>query len=408
MNLPFFIAKRYLVSKKSHNAINIISGIALGGIAIGTAALIIILSAFNGISDLVKSLYNSFDSEIEITSNWGKTFIPSGTAFDSLKNIKGITGITGLMEDKALLRFKNTQCVAYIKGVEDNYAEITGFDTLVKDGVYRLQTGSTDYGIFGRGVADLLDINALNKENEGIDCYSPRRGLLQHSFNPADEVIHEKLYYTGMFSINEDFDRRYVITSIDFARKLFDYSDNSITALDLKLDKHYDSQKLKSKIKTVLGAGFRVRDKYEQNELLYKTLKTEKLATYIILVFILIIATFSIVGSLSMLILDKEKDIKILWNMGANMTILKRVFLFEGLLITFIGAAGGLIIGTLVCELQIRLKLISMGQGFVVNVFPVSIQWQDYFFVLLTVLSVGILSSWFPVSAFTTKGIRTE
>jgi len=405
MNLPLFIAKRYLVSKKSHNAINIISGVALGGIAIGTMALIIVLSAFNGISDLVKSLYNSFGADIEITAVKGKTFIPTGPSFDSIRRLKDVKYFNETMQDKALLKYGDHQELAYIKGVGDNFAPMTHFDTLIREGKYYLKNGDSYFGEFGIGVADKLGINSSDENYTAISCYAPKRGLENSSVNPEDAITQMHLYRSGIFSINDDFDSRYVIVSIDFARQLFDYTDKSVSAIEIGLNTPSSSSKVKEKLKLILGTGFLVKDRFEQNELLFKTLKTEKLWVFIILAFILIIATFNIVGSLSMLIIDKQKDIAILHNIGAEIKSVQKIFMYEGVLITVLGATIGLALGTIICLIQIKFKIVEMNGNFVVDSYPVSLQVSDYLSILTCVLVIGFLASWYPVRVFTAKKI---
>jgi lipoprotein-releasing system permease protein len=405
MNLSLFIAKRYLVSKKSHNAINIISGVALGGIAIGTMALIIVLSAFNGISDLVKSLYNSFGADIEITALKGKTFIPTGPRFDSVRHLKGVKYFNETMQDKALLKYGDQQELAYIKGVGDDFAPMTHFDTLIQRGKYYLKNGDSYYGEFGRGVADRLGINSSDENYSAVSCYAPKRGLENSSVNPENAITQMHLNRSGIFSINDDFDSRYVIVSIDFARQLFDYTDKSVTSIEIGVADPSGVSKLQDKIRTILGNDFLVKNRFQQNELIFKTLKSEKLWTFIILAFILVIATFNIVGSLSMLIIDKQKDIAILHNMGAEIKSIQKIFMYEGVLITVLGAAIGLILGTLICMAQIKFKLVPMNGDFVVDAYPVSIQASDYISILACVLVIGLIASWYPVRVFTAKKI---
>ena len=406
MNLSLFIARRYLVSKKSHNAINIISGVALGGIAIGTMALIIVLSAFNGISNLVHVLYNSFGADIQITAVKGKTFIPTGDKFQKIKHIEGIKYFNEVLQDKALLKNEDKQSLAILKGVSNDFRTMTRFDTLMRQGTFKLHEGDLDYGVFGMGVGYMLNIGQSNSDYIAVTCYAPKRGLQSGSINPADAITEKHLYPAGEFSINEDFDYRFVIVSIDFARQLFDYQDSSVSSIEIGLAKGANLQTVKQQIKDILGNDYSVKDLEEQNELLYKTLKTEKLFTFIVLALVLIIATFNIVGSLSMLILDKKKDIAILWNMGADNNTIQKIFLFEGLLITFIGAIIGLVIGTIICLIQIKFKLVPFSEGFVVSAYPVSLQFTDYIAVFASVLVVGFLSSWYPVRVFASKGVK--
>jgi len=229
---------------------------------------------------------------------------------------------------------------------------------------------------------------------------------LNSTANPADAIIEKHLFPAGTFSINDDFDEHFVIVSINFARTLFDFQDSSVSSIEIGLAKSGNSEEIETRIKNILGPDFAVKDRFEQNELVFKTLKSEKLWTFIILVFILIIATFNIVGSLSMLILDKEKDIDILWKMGVDISTVKRIFIYEGLLITFIGACIGIALGTIVCLIQIYFKIVPIGQGFVIDAYPVKLQLLDYIYVFLSVFIIGILSSWYPVRTFAAQRLK--
>jgi lipoprotein-releasing system permease protein len=241
-----------------------------------------------------------------------------------------------------------------------------------------------------------------------VTCYAPKRGLENSTVNPGDAITQMHLYRSGIFSINDDFDSRYVIVSVEFARQLFDYQDKSVTSIEIGLADPNSSSKAQEQLKSILGNDFVVKDRFEQNELLFKTLKSEKLWTFIILAFILVIATFNIVGSLSMLIIDKQKDIAILHNMGAEIKTVQRIFMYEGVLITVLGAAIGLILGTLICLIQIKFKLVAFDKGFVVDAYPVTLLLSDYVSILACVLVIGFLASWYPVRVFTAKNLSVE
>ncbi len=309
------------------------------------------------------------------------------------------------MQDKALLKYGDRQCLAYIKGVGTDFAPMTHFDTLIREGKYYLKDNGAYFGEFGRGVADQLGVNSSDQGYNSVSCYAPKRGLENSSVNPEDAITQMHLYRSGIFSINDDFDSRYVIVSVDFARELFDFHDKSVTSIEIGLSDPNSAAKIKEQIKSILGNNFVVKDRFEQNELLFKTLKSEKLWTFIILAFILVIATFNIVGSLSMLIIDKQKDIAILQDMGAEIKTIQRIFMYEGILITVIGATIGLVLGTLICIIQIKYKIVPMSEGFVVDAYPVSLLLSDYISILACVLIIGFLASWYPVRAFTAKKI---
>jgi lipoprotein-releasing system permease protein len=397
LNLPLFIAKRYLISKKSHNAINIISGISVAGIGIGTMALIIVLSAFNGLSDLVQSLYNSFDSDISITLKQGKTFNPSATEIQSLKKIDGVVHYTEVMEGNALLKFNDKQCIATIKGVSSEFKKMSGFDSLMQEGDFNISENNI---VIGKGISYVLQTGP-NDIFTPISVYAPKRGST-NSLNPEEGLNELKVYPAGTFSINDEFDFKYAIMSIEKARQLLDYT-NEVTSIELGLKQGIDKEEVQQKIISVLGKKYEVKNREQQNELLYKTLKSEKLWTFIILLFILIVATFNVIGSLTMLIIEKKKDITILHNMGADMRLIRRIFLLEGLLITIIGAFIGLLMGSLICWLQMKFSLVNLTEGYVVDAYPIDMKMTDFLVVLGSVLLIGFFAAWYPVRIFTKK-----
>ncbi len=397
MNLPFFIAKRYLISKKSHNAINIISGISVVGIAIGTMALIIVLSAFNGLSDLVQSLYNSFDADIEITAKQGKTFTLDSVEIQSLKKISDVAFYTEIMEGDALLKFNDKQCIATIKGVSKDFAKMNNFDTLVKEGKFDLMKNNI---VIGKGISYILQ-NSPNDVFTPISIYAPKRGNIR-TFD-ADGGLNElKVFPAGSFSINDEFDYKYVIIDINKARQLFDYK-TEVTSLELGLRKDADNENVQSQIKLLFGEKYEIKNRQQQNALLYKTLKSEKLWTFIILVFILIISSFNVIGSLTMLIIEKKADITILHDMGADIQLIRKIFLMEGLLITIIGAVLGLILGTFVCWLQVKFSLVRFTEGYVVDAYPIKLELTDFIMISGVVLLIGFFAAWYPVKVFTKR-----
>jgi lipoprotein-releasing system permease protein len=397
LNLPFFIAKRYLISKKSHNAINIISGISVAGVCIGTMALIIVLSAFNGLTDLVQSLYNSFDPDIEITIKQGKTFDPSASELQSLKNIKGVVFYNEVVEGNALLKFEDKQCVATIKGVSKDFEKMSGFDTLIgKEGKYDLSRNNI---VIGKGISYVLQTGP-QEFFAPISMYAPKRGNI-NTLNPEDALNELKVYPAGDFSINDEFDR-YVLMNINKARELFDYK-NEVTSVELGLEKDVNPEEIEKKIKNIIGDKYEIKNREQQNALLYKTFRSEKLWTFIILLFILIIATFNVIGSLTMLIIEKKKDITILHNMGADIKLIRRIFLVEGMLITMIGAITGILLGTLICWLQIQFSIVKFSEGFTVDAYPISFRASDFIMVTTAVLLIGFIAAWYPVRIFTKR-----
>lgn len=402
MNLPFFIAKRYLVSKKSHNAINIISGISVAGVCIGTMALVIVLSAFNGLSELVESLYNTFDADIEITAKQGKSFVLSEEKAQALKNTVGVAHYVDVMEGKALLKLEDKQCVATIKGVSNDFSRMSGFDSLIQEGTFNVQKSNI---VFGRGISYRLQ----SGPGDGfmpVSVYAPKRGNIS-TFDEEGGLNELKVYPAGVFTINDEFDDKYVLMNIENARRLFDYTDE-VTAVELGLKTDADVSKVQQQISSLLGDSFEVKNRQQQNELLYKTLKSEKLWTFIILVFILIIATFNVIGSLTMLIIEKQKDISILYNIGADIGLIRNIFLVEGMLITVVGAVLGLLLGVLVCWLQMQFSLIKFTEGYVVDAYPVKFELSDFVSILGVVLLIGFLAAWYPVRVFTRRHLSLQ
>jgi lipoprotein-releasing system permease protein len=397
MNVPFFIAKRYLISKKSHNAINIISGISVGGICIGTMALIIVLSGFNGLSSLVQSLYNSFDPDIEITIKRGKTFEIDRPEIQKIKQIPGVIYFTEVMQGNALLKYNDKQSIAIIKGVSTDFKKMSGFDTLVRDGDFNISKNNV---VMGKGLSYVLDVSTNNFFTP-LSIYAPKRGS-NNSLNPEDGLNELKCYPAGLFSISDEFDNQYVIMDIDKARVLLDYK-NEVTSLELGIQRGSNLEQVQAEISKLIGDQYIVKNRQQQNELLYKTLKSEKLWVFIILVFILVIATFNVIGSLTMLIIEKKKDISILSSMGADMLLIRRIFLFEGLLITFIGAASGLLLGLLICWIQITFSIVKFSEGYVVDAYPMKIQSGDILIISAVVMLIGLFAAWYPVRVFTKK-----
>ncbi len=400
MNLSYYIAKRYLVSKKSQNAINIISAVSIVGIIIGTSALITILSAFNGLAELVKTLYNSFNSDLQISLNEGKIFTLDDQQKQQIKKLEGVHYYTEVLEESVLLKFNDQHCIATLRALSDNYAQMSRIDTLVQEGNFSLKDGPQYMAVLGKGISYQLNAG-INDRFTPLSIYAPRRGL-STSINPENVFYEKKAYVSGTFSITDDFDYRYLLVSLDFAHELLDYK-NEITAAELGLNPGADADKLKKKIKAIVGNQFTVKTKYEQNELLFKTMKSEKLWVFIVLIFILTVATFNVIGSLTMLIIEKKKDIRILWDMGADLVLIRKIFLIEGTLITLIGLAGGLLLATAVCLGQQHFAWIKFNDSFVISAYPIKMIPQDYLLVFCVVLLIGLLAAWYPVRLFTRR-----
>lgn len=397
MNLSLYIAKRYLVSKKSHNIINIISVISVVGVTVGTMALIIVLSVFNGFEGLVKSLFNTFDPDLKITLVEGKTFLPEDLPGSSIKSLPGVVRYTEVLEETALLKYQNRQTLVTIKGVGEDFEQYSGLDSMIVYGDLVLQNGELNYMVLGYGVAQTLGINLSDYLNPVI-VFAPRRSGYSSTL-PDQAFTSRTIFPSGIFSIQQDFDMRYVIVPLRFSRNLFGY-DNSVTAIEVGLKPGTKTSRIKQEIKAIAGDRFVVKDRYEQQELLYKIMKSEKLAIFLILGFILFIATFNIIGTLSMLILDKRKDIAVLHSMGASEKLIRRIFFAEGLLISLSGAIIGMALGALICWVQIQFGVVPLhagGGSFVVDAYPVEMQLIDFVYVLLLVLGIGFPAVWYPV-----------
>lgn len=401
MNFSFYIAKRYLFARKSKNVINIISAISVVGVSIGTMALIVILSVFNGFDNLVQSLFNSFDPDIKITIKEGKTFSSGTERIQNLKKLKGVLYMSEIIEENALLKYDDRQYIVTVKGVSDEFINMSGIDSMIIDGEFILKENKNNYAVIGQGVALNLAVG-LNFITP-INIYVPKR-TQKVSLNPEKAFNRKYIFPSGIFAIQQDFDSRYIIVPIDFARDLLDYS-NEVSAIELKLDPAFNKDKIQEEIKKHLGTGYEVKNRFEQQELLYKIMKSEKWAIFLILTFILIIASFNVIGSLTMLIIEKKKDIDTLRSLGTNLSVLRKIFLFEGWMISILGAILGLMTGTIICWIQQHFGLIKIqgSDSFVIDTYPVNIELPDFIYVFLTVLFIGYLAAWYPVRYITRK-----
>lgn len=399
MNLPFYIAKRYLFSKKSHNAINIISGISICGVSLATLAMVCTLSVINGFQDMVATFFTVFDPEIKVTAAMGKTFDVNDDRIKQLRSLPEIAVFTETLEDNAMVQYKDRQMMATIKGVQDNFEQLTSIDSvLYGKGEFILHDEVADYGVIGVELMSVLGTGV--QFVDPLEIYAPRRGEKVNMANPAASFTKEFLFSPGViFAVNQQkYDASYILTSLDFARKLFHY-DTEVSAVELRLKPNQNIASMKGKIADMLGKDFVVRDRYEQQEDIFRIMEIEKLVSYLFLTFILLIACFNVIGSLSMLIIDKKEDVRTLRNLGADDKLISRVFLFEGRMISMFGAVTGIVLGLILCLIQQKFGLISLGGdgNFVVDAYPVSIHWGDVLLIFLTVLIVGFLSVWYPV-----------
>ncbi len=397
MKLPLYIAWRYLKSKKSHNVINIISGISVAGVTIGTMALIVVLSVFNGFESLVISLFNSFDPPLKVLPVKGKTFDSKTYPWGKISEIPGVKAQTAVIEEKALLRYGKAQFLATLKGVDSTYNTWTGLDSMMTAGSLMLEFKGQPFAVVGQGVAYYLGVNPDDYESF-IEAYAPRRtGNI--GANPEQAFNRIDIRPSGIFSVQQDFDTKYVIVPLSFSKELFGYT-SEVTSIEIALTNPENLQKIQEQIKLALGSAYLVKNRFEQQETLYRIMHSEKWAIFLILSFILIIATFNVIGSLSMLILDKKKDIAILHSLGADNRLIQKIFMTEGLLVSLSGALAGLILGTAICASQQKFGLVKInaeGGSFLIDAYPVLMQFNDFVYVFLTVSMIGLLAAWIPV-----------
>ncbi len=397
MKTAFYIARRYLISKKSVNVINIISGISVAGVTVGTFALVVILSAFNGIDFSIKSLFSAFDPDIKITAAQGKSFDPKEGNFEAVKQLNGIASVTPVIEEDALLRYSDRQYFATIKGVPANYCEISKLDSsCITSGRFILESDQVPYAVVGQGVAYYLSVG-LNFTNQ-IHIYTLKKGT-KGTPSLANAFNHSTIYASGLFSNQQEIDSRYVLVPFGYAQELFQMG-NEVSAIEIGLKEGISEDWAKSEISRILGNRFVVKTQFEQHELFYRVMQSEKWAIFLILAFILIIASFNILGSLSMLIIDKKDDIAILQSMGANQKLIRTIFLFEGWMISLAGAVSGIVLGVLICWVQIEfglLKIPGNDGSFIFSAYPIEIHIADLLAIFLLVSGIGFLAAWYPI-----------
>jgi lipoprotein-releasing system permease protein len=406
VNLSFYIARRYLLGKKSQNAINIISAISVVGVTVGTMALVIVLSVFNGFDSVVKSLFSTFDPDLKISAVEGKTFIPDPANLELIRSLEGVEAVSEVLEENVLLEYDDKQHIATIMGVDDSFIDVTGLDSMIYEGSMTLKENNRNFAVVGQGVAYSLGIG-LHFINP-MFVYSIDRKSKFNMAQPEESIRRDFIFPSGIFAIEQDFDSKYVIVPIEFTRKLLSY-DEEVTFLEVKLDPGAGEEALQEQIISILGEGYHVKNRQQQNELFYRVMKSEKWAIFLILTFILIIASFNIIGSLSMLIIDKKQDIIKLRNLGARNRLIERVFLVEGWLISVTGSILGIALGTGISWIQQRFGLIKLqGSGsFVIDAYPVKIEVPDIMLIWLTVLLIGWIAARYPVRQISRKYLKT-
>ena len=406
MKLSLYIAKRYLFAKKSRNAINIISAVSVAGVAVGTMALIIILSVFNGLETMVSAIFNTFDPDIKITASEGKTFIADTARLKLLANVDGLSCYSLTIEDNALLKYGSRQYIATIKGIDDNYAMVSNIDSSMWEGVFMLRNDKgRPYAIPGLGVATYLGIRVnfitpleilFPKKSEGTNI-------------TAENSLNQKFIFpSGIFQVEKEYDSKYVYIPIDLARELTE-NEKGVSTIEIRFKQNADPRDVQKEIIKIFGKGFKVQNRYEQQAIFYKVMRSERLAIFFILTLILVIASFNIIGSLTMLIIEKERDIEILKSLGADNNLIRKIFIFEGWMISIIGAFSGIILGFIVCWLQQTYGFVKLNsQSLIMDSYPVVLKMKDFIIVPGTVLLIGYWAAWYPVRFLTKKYLNKD
>lgn len=406
MNLPFTFARRYLVSKKSSNAINIISWISVAGIFVGSLGLILVLSVFNGFEGLVISLYNTFNPDFVIEANEGKSFTPDSSKMAALSSVDGIKAVSSVIEENALLTYGEFQYIATVKGVEDNYGAVSGIDSAMYEGMFLLEHGNEEFAVLGVGIEQSLGVNYEDPYGF-LTIYIPRKGTTA-VINPEDAFNRGSLKPAGSFAIQSEFDSKYALVSLGFMRRLAGYP-TEVTSLEVSIKPGAESSTIQQQIQSIMGSGYSVKNRLQQNETLYRVMKTEKWAVYAILTFILLVAAFNIIGSLTMLVIEKKKDISILKTMGAGESLIRKIFLSEGLLLSLTGCGLGFLIAVVLILGQQQFGWLRIGGGsFVIDTYPVIMKAEDFLLVFFTVMVIGLAAAWFPAVRAAGSSIEIE
>ena len=406
MNFPFYIARRYLFSKKSTHAINVISLISVLGVAVATMALVVVLSGFNGFSDLVASFFTNFDPQLKIEATKGKAMPADDPLLVKVKHLPGVEVATECVQDQALAVYHDKQAMVTVKGVEDNFDSLTHISNILYgDGDFTLHVANLQYGVIGIRLAQ--DLGTGVTWQDYLQIYAPQREGQYDASNLTNAFVKDSLVSPGaLFQVKQSkYDQGYVITSIDFARRIFNRQ-GEITSLELRMKPGVDIDNAKEEIQAILGDKYKVLDRYEQQADTFNIMRIEKLFAYVFLTFILMVACFNIIGSLSMLIIDKKNDVITLRNLGATDGQIRRIFLFEGRMISAAGAVIGIVLGLILCWLQQTYGLVQLGDqagNFVVNAYPISVHPEDILLIFLTVILVGWLSVWYPVRYMSRK-----
>lgn len=392
------IAWRYIFSKKSHNAINIVSGVSAAAVCVVTAAMVCVLSVMNGFGALIETMFSQFDPQLRITATTGKSFSIEDEAIQSVIALPYVDLVSQTIEETALIRYKDHQLPAHLMGVDDSFRQLTNIDSIITDGKYCVYDGAFERAVLGRGLAAQIGTNAHFVG--GIHIYAPKRTGRVNLMRPDESFNEATTFISATFAVNQvKYDDAYMLISLPLARYLFEYDSTTVTALNLQLSPTISTNQAKKQIRHLLEEDYQVLDRYEQQADFFRILKIEKLLTILLMTFILLIACFNIISSLSMLMIDKKEDIRILSNLGADETAIRKIFLYEGWLISSLGAVIGLIVGLILSLVQEHFGLIKLGNGteYVISSYPVQVRSLDILIVAIVVLLLGFVSAWYPV-----------
>ena len=391
MNLPLKIARRYLFAKKSTNAINIITGISVFGIAVGTAALVLVLSVFNGFEDLITGLFSSFNPDIKVTPASGKIFTIDDEKIARIESIEGVLYLSKSIEEVAFFENEGSQDFGILKGVDEYYVKVTGIDSTIREGVYNVKEEGRNLVVLGVGMRNKLSASVDNINP--INIYMAKR----KTRGPTDKPFRSKFAYpAGTFVIQQDYDSQYVLADLEFAQSLMAYKNGEIGAMEIKLNDAVDTEEVVREVQNILGEKFVVKDRYRQDEAFLKLMNLEKWMFYALFSLSLILVAFNLIGSLWMIVIDKKNDISILKSMGADGSLIRRVFLGEGLLLCSLGMAIGFSLSILFYIGQKSLGIIPIPEGFVVDAYPISMRIWDFLVVAITVFAIGLIASYPP------------
>ncbi len=404
MNLSYYIAKRYLFSKKNRNAINIISGISVVVVAVATAALIIVLSSINGFGSLIDKQISNYAPDLKVESLKGKTFKVEGEKFEKIKKLNHIKYFAEISEENILLKYGNKQTICTVKGIPDDYDNFFNLNSTLREGVFKTSGNTLNYTVLGGGIAYKLGLSV--ESQKAVSLWVPDRKKV-NMLNPEQSFKHISLIPAGVISVDANFDMKYILTSLSLVRKITERNSKSVSSIEILADTTQNAELLKSEIQDILGEKYSVKNIYEQFDV-YKVMKSERLAAFIIMMFIILIASFSIIGSVTMLIIEKKNDIFTLMSMGADIKTIKKIFFIEGWMISFIGAFSGIVLGGLICFAQQKFGFVTFPSDgmYIVDAYPVVMNTGDFILTFFSVMIIGTLISMYPAGKIKNEYVK--